>query len=53
MDFLKWVMLATGKVLDLGLTGMEFLFFVAADLVLYFVFVTKTVLLVHQCFGYC
>jgi len=34
MDFLKWMRLTAGKVFVLGLTGMEFIFFTAACMVL-------------------
>ena len=37
----------------LGLAGMELTFPIAALIVLCFVFVARTVLITHQCFGYC
>lgn len=36
-----------------GLAEMESIFFTAAHMVLYFGSVTKTVLVTHQCIGYC
>lgn len=37
----------------LGLAGIELVFFTTACIVLCFRFVTKPVLITHQCFGYC
>ena len=37
----------------LGLAGMELIFFIEACMVLRFRFVTRTVLITHQCFSYC
>ena len=37
----------------LGLAGMELTFFLTARMELCFRFVTETVLVTHQCFGYC
>lgn len=38
---------------ELGLAGMELTFPIAALIVLCFVFVARTVLITHQCSGYC